>query len=94
MRVALAYGLRPLQIEETVGEKLTAYSDLPMTRETISVGGKGRKGVAVGPFARVARRQRGGSTSDLLLPQRRGRLQVRLEEEARDLKAKGSLISN
>jgi hypothetical protein len=51
LRVALAYGLRPEQIEATVREKLAAYSHLPVTREEISVGEGGRKkGLAVGPI--------------------------------------------
>jgi Peptidase family M23 len=49
VRVALAYGLRPNQIEATVREKLAAYPDLPMTREGVSVGEK-EEGVAVGPI--------------------------------------------
>jgi hypothetical protein len=50
VRVALAYGLRPGQIKTTVLEKLRAYPDLPMTREEVSVGEKGHRGVAVGPI--------------------------------------------
>ncbi len=50
VRVALAYGLRPGQIEATVQEKLAAYPDLPITREEVSVAQKGHKGVAVGPI--------------------------------------------
>jgi murein DD-endopeptidase MepM/ murein hydrolase activator NlpD len=48
VRVALAYGLRPGQIKATVLEKLRAYSDLPMTRQEVSVAEKGHRGVAVG----------------------------------------------
>jgi Peptidase family M23 len=50
VRVALAYGARPGQIEAIVQEKLAAYPDLPMAREEISVGESGRKGIAVGPI--------------------------------------------
>src|SRR5215207_1890883 len=50
VRVALAYGLGPGQIEATVREKLAAYPDLPMQREEVSVAEKGHRGVAVGPI--------------------------------------------
>jgi Peptidase family M23 len=51
LRVALAYDLRPHQIEATVREKLAAYPHLPMNREEVGVGERGRKkGVAVGPI--------------------------------------------
>src|SRR5215213_6374709 len=50
VRVALAYGLEPGQIEATVSERFTAYPDLPMTREEVSVAEKGHRGVAVGPI--------------------------------------------
>jgi murein DD-endopeptidase MepM/ murein hydrolase activator NlpD len=50
VRVALAYGARPGQIEAIVHEKLAAYPDLSMAREEVSVGESGRKGVAVGPI--------------------------------------------
>src|SRR3712207_1784553 len=50
MRVALAFGLRPGQIEGTVRERHAAYPDLPMTREEGSVAEKGYRGVAVGPI--------------------------------------------
>src|SRR5918992_918167 len=50
VRVAWAYGLRPGQIKATVLEKLRAYPDLPITREEVSVGEKGHRGVAVGPI--------------------------------------------
>jgi murein DD-endopeptidase MepM/ murein hydrolase activator NlpD len=50
IRVALAYGLQPDQIEATLREKLAAYPDLPLTREEVDVGGEGHKGVAVGPI--------------------------------------------
>jgi murein DD-endopeptidase MepM/ murein hydrolase activator NlpD len=50
VRVALAYGLQPGQIEAIVQEKLAAYPDLPMARQEVSVGESGRKGVAVGPI--------------------------------------------
>ena len=41
IRVALAYGLEPGQIEATVQDKLAAYPHLPMTREEVSVAEKG-----------------------------------------------------
>jgi len=50
VRVALAYGLRPDQIEQTVDEKIAAYPDLPLAREEVSVAEKGYEGVAVGPI--------------------------------------------
>jgi hypothetical protein len=50
VRVALAYGLEPGQIEAAVREKLAAYPHLRMTREEVSVGGEGHEGVAVGPI--------------------------------------------
>ena len=50
VRVALAYGARPGQIETIVHEKLAAYSDLPMTRQEVSVAEKGHRGMAVGPI--------------------------------------------
>src|SRR5829696_72016 len=50
VRVALAYGLQPDQIESKVQEKLDAHSTLPMTREEVSVGEGNLKGVAVGPI--------------------------------------------
>jgi hypothetical protein len=50
VRVSLAYGLEPEQIEATVGEKFAAYPDLPMSREEVSVAERGYMGVAVGPI--------------------------------------------
>jgi Peptidase family M23 len=50
VRVALAYGLKPDQIEQTVDEKIAAYPDLPLAREEVSVAEKGYEGVAVGPI--------------------------------------------
>jgi murein DD-endopeptidase MepM/ murein hydrolase activator NlpD len=50
IRVALAYGLEPGQIEATVQDQLAAYPHLPMSREEVSVAEKGHKGVAVGPI--------------------------------------------
>ena len=50
VRVALAYGLRPGQIEATVQKKLRAYRDLSITRQEVSVAEKGHRGVAVGPI--------------------------------------------
>lgn len=52
VRVALAYDLRPDQIESRVQEKLDAdaYAGLPMTREEVRVGEGNLQGVAVGPI--------------------------------------------
>ncbi len=50
VRVALAYGLDPGEIEAKVREKLAAYADLPVEREEVSVGEEGHEGVAVGPI--------------------------------------------
>jgi murein DD-endopeptidase MepM/ murein hydrolase activator NlpD len=50
VRVALAYGLEPGQIEATVQSKLDAYADIPATRKEVRVGRRGLKGVAVGPI--------------------------------------------
>ena len=50
IRVALAYDLRPGQIEARVRDRLAAYPDLPMQREAVSVGERGHRGVAVGPI--------------------------------------------
>jgi Peptidase family M23 len=47
VRVALAYDLRPEEIEPTVQEKLEAYSELPMSREEVSVGQRKLQGVAI-----------------------------------------------
>jgi hypothetical protein len=49
VRVALAYGMRPDQIDVTVRERIDAYPDLPVRRETVAVAEKGYEGVAVGP---------------------------------------------
>ena len=49
-RVALAYGMRPDRIEATVRDRLDAYPELPMRRESVSVAEKGHSGVAVGPI--------------------------------------------
>jgi hypothetical protein len=52
VRVALAYSLRPDQIESKVQEKLdaVAHSALPMTSQEVSVGEGNLKGRAVGPI--------------------------------------------
>ena len=50
IRVALAFGLRPGQVEATVRARFDTYPHLPMTREEVKVGRKGLKGVAVGPI--------------------------------------------
>ncbi len=49
-RVALAYDLKPEQIEARVRETIAAYPDLKMERETVTVGEKSLEGVAVGPI--------------------------------------------
>jgi len=50
VRVSLAYGMEPGEIEAAVRERLAAYPALPMVREEVSVGEKGHRGVAVGPI--------------------------------------------
>jgi murein DD-endopeptidase MepM/ murein hydrolase activator NlpD len=50
VRVALAYGLEPGQIEATVRKIMRAYPDLPLERETVRVARNGYRGVAVGPI--------------------------------------------
>jgi murein DD-endopeptidase MepM/ murein hydrolase activator NlpD len=50
VRVALAYDLDPEQIEAAIRERLAAYPDLPMERQTVSVADKGYEGVAIGPI--------------------------------------------
>jgi murein DD-endopeptidase MepM/ murein hydrolase activator NlpD len=50
VRVALAYGLQPGQIEATVRARLDEYSHLSMTREEVRVGRRKLKGVAIGPI--------------------------------------------
>jgi Peptidase family M23 len=50
VRVALAYGLEPGQIEGEIQESIAAYPDLPLERRVVSVGEKGHEGISVGPF--------------------------------------------
>lgn len=50
VRVALAYGLDPSRIEDEVSETIAYYDDLPVERQTVSVGAEGHRGVAVGPI--------------------------------------------
>ena len=50
VRVAIAYDLKPGQIEGRVRERIAAYPNLEMKRETVLVGEKRLKGVAVGPI--------------------------------------------
>lgn len=50
VRVALAYGLEPGQIEAEVRDTLAYYDDLPVSRRTVDVAEKGYRGVAVGPI--------------------------------------------
>lgn len=50
VRVALAYGLEPGQIEAEVRERIAAYPDLPIEHRSVSVGEEGHEGVAVGPI--------------------------------------------
>ncbi len=49
-RVALAYDLGPGEVEKAVREKLAALRDVPAKRETVSVGKRKLKGVALGPI--------------------------------------------
>ncbi|HSL00639.1 MAG TPA: peptidoglycan DD-metalloendopeptidase family protein [Rubrobacteraceae bacterium] len=49
VRVALAYGLKPGQIEERVEERVTSYPDLSLERREVPVAAR-HKGVAVGPI--------------------------------------------
>jgi hypothetical protein len=49
-RVSLAHDLRPEQLETKVQEKLSAYSNLLVTREHVRVGERNLEGVAVGPI--------------------------------------------
>ena len=48
VRVALAYDLKPGQIDERVRETISDYPDLPLERQEVGVA-RGRVGVAVGP---------------------------------------------
>lgn len=50
VRVALAYDLKPGQIEAEVQKLLAYYDDLPLERETVRVAERGYQGVAVGPI--------------------------------------------
>ena len=50
VRVALAYGLEPGQIEAEVRERISAYPDLQIERQAVSAGEEGHEGVAVGPI--------------------------------------------
>ncbi len=52
VRVALAYGMSPGQIDEEVGQKISYYEDekLAVGREAVTVGEEGHRGVAVGPI--------------------------------------------
>ena len=50
VRVALAYNLKPGQIERRVDERIAEHPDVKMERETVAVGEKKLKGVAVGPI--------------------------------------------
>ena len=50
VRVSLAYDLEPGQIEAEVRERIAAYPDLPIERQTVRVGREGHEGVAVGPI--------------------------------------------
>ena len=49
-RVALAYGLKPDEIEARVRERLSSYPGVSTKRETVRVGEKGLEGVAIGPI--------------------------------------------
>ena len=50
VRVALAYELKPGQINRAVREKLAAYPDLPQRRQKVQVGEEDLTGVAIGPI--------------------------------------------
>jgi hypothetical protein len=50
VRVALAYGMEPGQIEAEVRGRIAAYPDLPIGRQAVSVGEEGHKGISVGLF--------------------------------------------
>lgn len=50
VRVALSYELKPGQIEARVRERLAELEDMPAKRQTVAVGEKGYRGVAVGPI--------------------------------------------
>ena len=49
LRVALAYDLRPEEIEGAVEGRLSELAGLPANRETVAVAEEGHEGVAVGP---------------------------------------------
>src|SRR5215212_10646947 len=48
LRVALAYDLKPGQIDDLVRETIRDFPDLPLRRQEVGVA-RGRAGVAVGP---------------------------------------------
>jgi len=86
-RVALAYDLRPEEIEATVQEKLEAYSDLSMTRKEVTVAEKGYRGVAVEPIP--------GSTpsTEIYVPVNSLVYQIKIYNEELDTEGKELLAS-
>lgn len=50
LRVARAYDLRPAGVGKAVRERLAEYPDLPLRRQTVSVGAERHRGMAVGPI--------------------------------------------
>ncbi len=50
VRVALAYDMKPSQVKSTVQARLDELSDVPAKRQSVTVGKKRYKGVAVGPI--------------------------------------------
>ena len=50
VRVALAYELKPGQIEGRIGERIAEHPDVEMKRQTVGVGERKLKGEAVGPI--------------------------------------------
>lgn len=47
VRVAVAYDLKPEEIDRAVTERIDEFPDLPTKRETVRVGREGHKGVAI-----------------------------------------------
>src|ERR687894_3013842 len=49
VRVALAYDLKPGQVEADARGRIAAHPDLPLERRTVSIGEEGHEGISVGP---------------------------------------------
>src|SRR5918997_2676436 len=49
VRVALAYDLKPGQVEAEARGRIAAHPDLPLERRTVSIGEEGHEGISVGP---------------------------------------------